>query len=241
MASLGRLVAGAAHEINNPLTAIVGYSDLLLTTESLPSQHKDYAEKILQQARRTKQLVSNLLTFAKQAPLQRAQVDLNVITEKAVELQSMGSRDRRIGVRCQLHPELPRIEGDENQLLQVCVHILNNAADAMADMPDLPEDATIRVRTWEEDGLVFWSCTDSGPGVANPAQIFDPFYSTKPVGKGAGLGLSASYGIVREHGGEIQCRNHREGGAEFIVSLPVARGEASAVDIAPRPLLADSR
>jgi signal transduction histidine kinase len=239
LASLGRLVAGTAHEINNPLTAIVGYADLLLTGGGLQPQHRDFAEKILQQARRTKQLVGNLLTFARQTPMQRAQVDLNVITEKALDLHAMGARDFRLPVRCQLQPGLPRVEGDENQLLQLCIHILNNAVDAMAELRPLPPEAQVTVRTWEEEGMVFWSCADQGPGVPDPERVFDPFYSSKPLGKGSGLGLSASYGIVRELGGDIHCRNRRGGGAEFIVSLPVSRpAEAGGAPASPI-LLAD--
>ena len=229
LASIGRLVAGAAHEINNPLTAIVGYSDLLSAENSLDPQHRDLAGKILQQARRTKALVNNLLTFAKQTPVRLGAVDLNAISDKALQLHSFELTRKNIVVDRRLESGLPSVPGDENQLLQVCMHILGNAIDALAEVND--RERVISIVTRMADGSIFWTCTDNGPGVANPKQIFDPFFTTKPVGKGTGLGLSTSYGIIREHQGTIECRNVKGGGAEFSFHIPITRNNLSE----PRP------
>jgi two-component system NtrC family sensor kinase len=219
LAAIGRFVAGAAHEINNPLTAIVGYSDLLASHEKLDKEHKDFAEKILQQARRTKSLVQNLLTFAKETPLQRRPINVNAIVGHALQLHELDFAGKNVQIICRMHADLPHVVGDENQLLQVFLHIMNNAVDAMLEHGD---GGTLVISTDANDRSVIWSCSDTGPGVPDPTRIFDPFFTTKPVGKGTGLGLSASYGIVRDHGGQISCHNRPEGGATFVISLPAA-------------------
>jgi signal transduction histidine kinase len=219
LAAIGRFVAGAAHEINNPLTAIVGYSDLLASHEKLDKEHKDFAEKILQQARRTKSLVQNLLTFAKETPLQRRPINVNAIVGHALQLHELDFAGKNVQIICRMHADLPHVVGDENQLLQVFLHIMNNAVDAMLEKSD---GGTLVISTDASEGRVLWSCSDTGPGVPDPTRIFDPFFTTKPVGKGTGLGLSASYGIIRDHGGQISCHNRSEGGATFVISLPAA-------------------
>ena len=223
LASIGRLVAGAAHEINNPLTAILGYSDLLVEEKTMAPEHQEMAEKIRQQARRTKQLVQNFLTFAKQAPIHMAPLNLNAVVANALQLQELDLGHRNIETVCRL-PDAPVIvNGDENHLLQMCVHIFNNATEAMADAHG---KGTLTVSLEVSNGQAVIKCQDTGPGVAEPSRIFDPFYTTKAVGKGTGLGLSACYGIVRDHGGLIGCTNLAEGGAQFQVSLPLAAEES---------------
>jgi signal transduction histidine kinase len=228
LAAIGRLVAGAAHEINNPLTAIVGYSDLMAASEKLDAQHRDFAEKILQQARRTKALVQNLLTFAKQTPLERRAVNVNAIVGHALQLHELDFAGKNVQIICRMQADLPAVVGDENQLLQVFLHIMNNGVDAMLEHSG---GGSLIVSTDVVEGRVQWTCSDTGPGVSDPDRIFDPFFTTKPVGKGTGLGLSASYGIIRDHRGDITCQNRPEGGATFIISLPAA--EESVAQIAP--------
>lgn len=219
LASLGRMVAGAAHEINNPLTAILGYSDLLVEEPAIAPEHRDMAEKIRQQARRTKHLVQNFLTFAKQAPVSRVPLDFNAIVANALQLQELDLSHKNIETVRHL-PEAPIIiSGDENHLLQMCVHIFNNASEAMADAHG---KGTLTVSLEAINGQAVLKCQDTGPGVKEPGRIFDPFYTTKAVGKGTGLGLSACYGIVRDHDGMIGCTNLPQGGALFEVSLPLA-------------------
>jgi signal transduction histidine kinase len=235
LAAIGRLVAGAAHEINNPLTAIVGYSDLMAASEKLDAQHRDFAEKILQQARRTKALVQNLLTFAKQTPLERRAVNVNAIVGHALQLHELDFAGKNVQIICRMQADLPAVVGDENQLLQVFLHIMNNGVDAMLEHSG---GGSLIVSTDVVEGRVQWTCSDTGPGVSDPDRIFDPFFTTKPVGKGTGLGLSASYGIIRDHRGEITCQNRPEGGATFIISLPAA--EESAAQTAPAAMATKS-
>jgi two-component system NtrC family sensor kinase len=217
LASIGRLVAGAAHEINNPLTAILGYSDLLASDESLDPQGRDFSAKIKQQVRRTKSLVDNLLAFAKQSPIQRQPLHLEQATERALALFRAARPSLSATIETRFHPGLPPLEGDEARLVEVFLHILNNAADAMEGQS---RPAHILISTGLSGGRVFWRCADTGPGVPHVDRIFDPFFTTKPPGKGTGLGLSVSYGTIREHGGEIVCVNRPEGGAEFTITLP---------------------
>ncbi|HUR36707.1 MAG TPA: HAMP domain-containing sensor histidine kinase [Terriglobales bacterium] len=229
LASIGRLVAGAAHEINNPLTAILGYSDLLVEDNKLPPEQLDMAQKIRQQARRTKQLVQNFLTFAKQSPVMMQPLDFNAVVVNALQLQELDQRHNTIET-IHLLPDHPvMVRGDENHLLQMCVHIFNNAVEAMAEAHG---KGKLTVSLAAADGQAVLRCLDTGPGVTEPTRIFDPFYTTKAVGKGTGLGLSACYGIIREHGGLISCENLPQGGALFQVTLPLAAEQVSAASLA---------
>lgn len=215
LAALGQFVAGAAHEINNPLAAIIGYTDLLNQECPADDHRHAWIVKIRQQAKRTEDLVKSLLSFAKQAPAVKSLVDLNSLVFHAVELRVLGLDDN-ISVKKQLG-EVPRILADPNQLLQVCFHMIGNAVDALQQKGG----GTLTLRTSVEGSYATIEFRDTGVGVENPERIFDPFYTTKPVGKGAGLGLSACYGIISEHGGTITCMNNPNGGATFKVRLPI--------------------
>lgn len=214
LASLGQLVGGAAHELNNPLTAMLGYSDLLVATP-LTGEQRLLAEKIGHQVRRTKSLVSSLLSFAKQVPSEKILLDINALSQTAVKLCQPQLRTRNIQVRTELANDLPQILGDSNQLLQVFLHITSNALHAMAE-----KGGILKVSTQRQDNLVVLEFSDDGPGAQEPDRVFDPFYTTKPVGQGTGLGLSACYGIIQEHNGKIMCQNRPEGGATFRIELP---------------------
>jgi signal transduction histidine kinase len=214
LASLGQLVGGAAHELNNPLTAMLGYSDLLSATP-LTGEQRLLTEKLGHQVRRTKSLISSLLSFAKQVPIEKILLDVNALAQTAVKLCQPQLRARNIQVHTGLATDLPQILGDSNQLLQVCLHITNNALHAMAE-----KGGVLTVSTREEDDFVVLEFSDDGPGAPEPDRVFDPFYTTKPVGQGTGLGLSACYGIIQEHKGRILCQNRPEGGATFRIELP---------------------
>lgn len=215
--SLGQLAAGAAHEINNPLTAILGYSDLLADDESLPEKNRGIAAKIRDQARRTKTLVGNLLSFARQVPAERILLDLNTVVSNAVQLRALDLRSGTTKVELQLESVLPGVRGDGNQLMQVFFNIVNNAIDAMEAANG---GGTLTIKTMRDRAFVVVLFSDNGPGIKEPHRVFDPFYTTKPVGKGTGLGLSICFGIVQEHAGRILCYNRQEGGAVFRVELP---------------------
>jgi signal transduction histidine kinase len=218
LASIGGLVAGAAHQISNPLTAIIGYSDLLEQEFQGKDEHANWIHKIGQQARRTQELLRKLLTFAKQEPAEKFLTDINRVVADAVELRELDLDGEDVQIVQHLDPKLPHIWADSNQLLQVCFHIIGNAIDVMKPAGG----GTVTVTTRVEKGSAVLEFSDTGTGVADPQRIFDPFYTTKPVGQGEGLGLSACYGIVTDHGGTIVCHNRREGGATFTVRFPIS-------------------
>jgi signal transduction histidine kinase len=216
LVSLGQLAAGAAHEINNPLTAILGFSDLLADDTTLPEKARSTASKIRDQARRTKTLVGNLLSFARQVPTERTLLDINTVVTNAVQLRYLDLRTGTVRIELQLESVLPGVRGDGNQLMQVFFNMISNAVDAM----EAAEGGVLTIKTMRDRAYVVVLFLDSGPGIKEPHRVFDPFYTTKPVGKGTGLGLSICFGIVQEHGGRILCYNRQEGGAAFRVELP---------------------
>jgi signal transduction histidine kinase len=215
LAALGQLVGGAAHELNNPLTAILGYSDLIAATELTPQQ-RSLAEKIGHQVRRTKSLVGSLLSFARQMPGARTPIDLSSLAQTAIKLLQPQLRAHNVEVRGELAQGLPPILGDSNQLLQACVHIATNAIQALDEVGG----GMLRISTRPDGRNVILQFSDNGPGAREPERVFDPFYTTKPVGQGTGLGLSFCYGVVQEHNGRILCSNGPQGGAVFSIELP---------------------
>lgn len=216
LASLGQLASHAAREISDPLAAIFGYTELLLSEPRIPESVQAASRKIQLQAHRTGALVDNLLHFAQQVTAEKCLLDMNALLSSAVELQRFRLSDRKVTVGLGLEPGLPAIRGNPKLLLQVFYEIINNAADAM----DPGGGGRLIIRTHLVGSDVVVEFRDSGPGMERPDLVFDPFYTTKAVGQGTGLGLSMCYGIVNEHGGLITCRNLPEGGAEFRVELP---------------------
>ena len=221
LASLGKLVAGAAHEINNPVTAILGYSELLSSDPGLPSQQASMAQKIGQQAKRTRDLVSDLLSFAQQRPAEKVSLDVGMLLQRAVQVRLPELDSKKIKVEVQISPSLPEVSGNAHQLLQSFSQILSNAIDAVDEVGG----GVITVRASLVPRHVAIEFSDTGTGIREPQRVFDPFYTTKPVGKGTGLGLSATYGVIQNHGGQITCRNKPQGGAAFTVLLPLATSE----------------
>ncbi len=217
MAAVGQLVSGVAHEVNNPLTAILGFADLLLQRDLGESVRKEL-QVIVHEAQRTKQIVQNLLSFARQTAPQRQSVNLNSIVRRTLELRSYDLASRGLEVVERLDETLPEVIGDPHRLQQVFLNILNNACDAVSETG---RKGRIEVETSAADGAVEIRFRDNGPGISHPDRIFDPFFTTKGVGKGTGLGLSICYSIVREHNGEIVGHNNPgQPGATFIVRLP---------------------
>jgi signal transduction histidine kinase len=226
LVSLGQLAAGAAHEINNPLTGILGYSDLLADDAALGDRQRLVAEKIRTLARRIKTLVTSLLSFARRVPSEKALLDINQVIATALHLSNLDLRGRRIEVDSLPAVDLPVVRGDANQILQVFFNLISNAVDALEEVGG----GKLMIRTWQNDSKIMVQFSDTGPGIKHPHQVFDPFFTTKPVGKGTGLGLSICYGILQEHSGKIECFNRPEGGATFVVEFPVEMEEVYAVD-----------
>jgi len=225
MAAIGQLVSGVAHEVNNPLTAILGFTDLLMENPDLPESARRDLRIVLQEAQRTKQIVQNLLSFARQTPPQRRPVQLNAVLRRTVQLRAYDFHSHGVEIVERLDESLPEVIGDSHQLQQVFLNILNNAHDAVHEIGRAPR---IEIASTRNDSFVEVSFRDNGVGIAQPDRIFDPFFTTKEVGKGTGLGLSICYGIVREHGGEVVCHNNLDTeGATFIVRLPWAADGAT--------------
>jgi C4-dicarboxylate-specific signal transduction histidine kinase len=167
------------------------------------------------QARRTSDLVSNLLSFAQQAPGEKTFVELAVLLTRASQMMESRRSSGQIQVRLAIDPGFPRVLANANQLFQVFVELIENAMDALTEAGG----GVLAISAQRQDGETVLRFSDSGPGLRDPQRVFDPFYTTKPVGKGTGLGLSAVYGVIQDHGGHITCRNKPEGGAEFEIHL----------------------
>lgn len=225
LATLGNLVAGAAHEIDHPLNAIMNYSEHLWTRGRLSDDQNALLRKIVNQTQRTRDLVANLLSFARQTPGEKAVVDLGLLLHRAVQMLEPRYPGAKIRVETALEAGLPRVSGNVNQLFQVFVEITENAMDALKDA----DGGLLQITGEKQGGDVLIQFSDSGPGIREPERVFDPFYTTKPVGKGTGLGLSVAYGVVQDHGGSITCHNKPDGGAMFAVRLPVTAEPAAKV------------
>lgn len=218
LAAVGQLISGVAHELNNPLTAVLGYSQLLTSSGQLNTQGTEYADKLYKQAQRTHRIVQNLLSFARQHKPERVSVQINQALEETLALRDYDLRMSNIRIHLDLASDLPMLAADPHQLQQVFLNLVNNAVDAILEGSS---EGDLWVRTGINDDRIFIEFTDSGPGVKDAPRVFDPFYTTKPVGKGTGLGLSICYGIVTEHGGTIRVKNLPPRGASFTIELPL--------------------
>ena len=224
LASLGELVALAASELEYPLSAILGSSERMAASNNLTYEQLANAQKIGQQARRTRELVSDLLSFAQQTPGEKIPLDLKPLLQRAVQMEGFKLENRNITLTVESSGPVPRVLGNSNQLLQAFVQIVENAVDALQEIGG----GRLQISMWRDAQDVIVQFADSGPGLRDPERVFDPFYTTKPVGKGTGLGLSATYGVVQEHQGQITCFNRPEGGAAFEIRLP-AIGSGTAI------------
>ena len=245
MSAVGQLIAGVAHELNNPLTAILGYAQLL-ESEKLEAKAMEYVGKIFKQGQRTHRVVQNLLSFARQRKPQKEEFDVIKVLEEALLLRDYDMKVGNIQVERDFQADVPAVFGDPHQLEQVFLNIINNGIDAMTDAVGEGSKAEqhFRVRVAASDNSVSIEFHDSGSGIQEPHRIFEPFYTTKTVGKGTGLGLSICYGIVKEHNGDISARNGDTEGAVIEVKLPSA-GRAVAPQVpteaAPRDMALKGR
>ncbi len=219
LASVGEMASGIAHEINNPLTSVIGFSQLLMEGD-IPDDVKEDVSIIYKEAQRAAGVAKNLLTFArKQAPAKQP-TNINTIIDGVLKLRAYEQRVNNIQVDSQLAPDLPEVMADYSQLQQVFINIIINAESAMIEAN---KGGTLTITTQKVNKTVRASFSDDGPGITreNLNRIFDPFFTTKEVGKGTGLGLSVCHGIVAEHGGRLYARSKPDKGATFIVDLPV--------------------
>jgi len=233
LAALGELVAGVAHEINNPLASVLGYTELALKTAP-PGKIRRYLETAASEAERAGKIVRNLLTFARKHPPEKKPHSLNEIVEKTLELKAYHFRVNQIRLERQLDPALPSILLDGHQIQQVLLNLLNNAEQAIAERG---RGGKIRVETRRQGDSIEMAVEDDGPGIPEEiqARIFEPFFTTKQDGRGTGLGLSLCHGIVQEHGGQIRVESRPGQGAKFVVSLPAIEAPADSPGEAGAP------
>ncbi|MDA8170029.1 MAG: ATP-binding protein [Nitrospiraceae bacterium] len=224
LASLGRMAAGVAHELNSPLTGIVTFAHLLKgqTPAGNAQQHEDL-QVIIDQANRCSKIIKGLLGFSRRTGFEMVEMNINGLIEATVSMVSHQARFLNVHFNMDLSPSVPSIMADPNQIQQVFLNMLINAADAMSEKGTI----TISTKSVKAEDRDFLEITfsDTGPGIPEDhiSKIFEPFFTTKPVGKGTGLGLSVSYGIIKKHGGDIIVKNGPDKGASFIIRMPVQR------------------
>jgi two-component system NtrC family sensor kinase len=218
LAALGQLLAGVAHELNNPLTVIMGYSELL--SDAVTGPHtRDQLAKLVSEARRMKRITDNLLRFSRQSTRDKQAVQLSPVLQEVLALREYYTRTRNVRVELDIAPDFPLLAVNEDEIKQILLNLFNNSSDALEGMDGTKQ---ISIRAYQHGPRAVIEVEDSGPGFDNLNRALDPFYTTKPVGKGTGLGLSVCYGIVKERGGDLKIENVKPRGARVTIELPVA-------------------
>jgi signal transduction histidine kinase len=227
LAGMGQLVAGVAHELNNPLTAVLGYTEVLADRISDSTAQRDL-EIIRREALRMKKIIENLQRFSRQQKLERGVVQLAALVEDVIKLKRYDLLAQNIEVVKKIDPALPDIVANQGLLNQVFLNVLTNAIEAVQGV----EVKTILIEIQAHGEQVQLRVTDSGLGLKDENRVFDPFYTTKAPGKGTGLGLSICYGIVRDHGGNITATNIHPNGACILIELPLVSSTVAAAGMA---------
>jgi PAS domain S-box-containing protein len=232
LAAMGEMMAGVAHELNNPLTAILGISDLI-RERSVDDSMRHQVDTVLKQARRAATIVQNLLVFSRPSILRQTKVQIDQIVKQALDAQRASLQQKKITVEFKPAPGLPPIEGDPKLLVQGFSNLIANAEQAIGAVRDT---GCIRISAALKEGKIALDFSDDGPGIApeNIGKVFDPFFTTRRPTGGTGLGLTISQAIVKEHGGKIEVESTPGAGATFRVLLPAAIDEASPESPAPR-------
>lgn len=227
LAALGQLLAGVAHELNNPLTVIMGYGELI--GDAIGASHtRDQLTKLVGEARRMKRIIDNILRFSRQSARDAQTVQLSMVVQEVLALREYYTRTRNVQVELDIAKDLPSLAVNEDEIKQILLNLFNNSSDALEGMAGSKQ---ISIRAHQCGRRAVIEIEDTGPGFGNLNRALDPFYTTKPVGKGTGLGLSVCYGIVKERGGDLRIENVIPHGARVTIELPVA-------DAPAQPLLA---
>lgn len=219
LAAIGKLAAGVAHEINNPLTGIMGFAELMLQSGDLSSRQREDVQSIMEQSRRCRRIVQNLLQFSRRKKGNNETVNLDPLLEAGLQLMKYDLIRSNIEVQKHLPGDLPAVQGDPAQLEQVFLNLIANARQAMEGK----KDGLLKILASTEAGKVVLRFEDNGCGISEEdlGKVFDPFFTTKPVGQGTGLGLSISYGIIQQHHGTLRVESRAGAGAAFIITLPL--------------------
>jgi len=223
LASIGQLAAGVAHELNNPMSGIMGFTQLLLEDQTLSKQQRSDLETIYAQSQRCRTIVQNLLQFSRRQDPKKVELDLGLILQATIDLVKYDFPSSGVALVTRIPKDLPHVFGDPQQLQQVFLNLLVNARQAMAGRPQ----SQVTIEASLEAGHVVVRVMDNGPGIPkeNMGKIFDPFFTTKPVGQGTGLGLSICHGIIQQHQGTIDVTSSPGEGATFKLSFPVLTSE----------------
>lgn len=218
MAAVGTLSAGLAHEVKNPLSAVLGYAQLAKRKLSQPDVIKKHLDIIENETRRCNEIIGNLMQFSRQEKGEFTDVTINEVVEKSVGIVDHQLGLKNVHVNMKLAPDIPEIIGNSNQLQQVLMNLAINAQQAME-----PDGGTVDIATYFDNDNVYISVSDTGPGISEEVveKIFEPFFTTKAAGEGTGLGLSVTYGIIRDHKGDIRVEKADSGGARFVIALPL--------------------
>jgi len=218
LAALGQLLAGVAHELNNPLTVIMGYSELI--SDAIAGPHtRDQLSKLVGEARRMKRITDNLLRFSRQSTRDTHAVQLSPVVQEVLALREYYTRRHSVRVVLDIAQDLPLLAVNEDEIKQILLNLFNNSSDALEGTAGSKQ---ISIRAYRSGSRAVIEVEDSGPGFGNLNRALDPFYTTKPVGKGTGLGLSVCYGIVKERGGDLRIENVQPHGARVTIELPLA-------------------
>jgi len=228
LSAVGEFVAGVAHELNNPLAAVMGFSELLKDAD-VDEKHRHHLDLIFKAARRCQKIVQSLLSFARRHQPERKPVSVNGLVEEVLEIVTYQLRTNNVEVVRRFAPNLPFVLADGHQIQQVILNLVNNARQAIEANQAA---GRISISTEMKKPFIRISIQDNGPGIPpeNLSRIFNPFFTTKEVGKGTGLGLSLCYGLIKEHGGDITVASQPGGGATFTIELPATAGMDAAED-----------
>jgi two-component system NtrC family sensor kinase len=221
LASLGRLAAGVAHEINNPLTGVLTFAHLMREKSNMDDQDREDLDLIIRETTRAAEIVRGLLDFARERATIKEPLSINDVVQRTIRLIRNQKLYDRIEIREELSNDLPDVEGDMNQLQQVMLNLALNGCEAM------PQGGVLTIYTQVVDDRVLLRISDTGCGIPRELydKIFEPFFTTKPVGKGTGLGLSVTYGIVQQHGGTLEFESEENLGTTFLITLPAHGSE----------------
>jgi signal transduction histidine kinase len=225
LAGIGQLIAGVAHELNNPLSVVAGYAEMLQSGIAKPEDLERIIESLNSETQRAIDIVRGLLTFSRPSPPYRESISINAVVNRALELWSVQSDANAVQITLELQPDLPQTMADFNQMQQVFTNLIMNAGQAMSEAN---EGGNLTIKTELVDDVLRIAFKDDGPGIPEEhiSKVFDPFFTTKERGKGTGLGLSICYGIVNEHGGKLTAASQSGAGATFTVELPLTAGDA---------------
>jgi two-component system NtrC family sensor kinase len=228
LAAMGQLVAGVAHELNNPLTAIMGFGELM--SDAITSARtQDQLKRLLNETRRMKRITDNLLRFSRQSSRDISVARLAPVVLEVVTLCEYYTRKSKVSVEVDVSPDLPLLAINEDEIKQVLLNLFNNSCDALQEVA---ESRQIRIRAYQAGARAVVQVEDTGPGFSNLSRSLDPFYTTKPVGKGTGLGLSVCYGIAKRRGGDLRIENVTPHGGRVTLELPVVETLPQALMVA---------